>query len=354
MGMAERVVLEKGGGATMKKIIIIGDIHYRGLNPKSRLDNYQEAIAAKILEVFEIARQIEASAIIQPGDLFDSPNMAWGTVSELALLLQSTPCPVLTIPGNHDIYGGNPTSKIRTPYGLFSRLGLIWDLTEEPYENEIIDGACMDFDLAITGHSFTADTDTEAGKDQFNPLPHREDWQGTSIHVVHSMLMDHSPGFDMRHTLISQVKTIANVIVSGHEHTGFGIVRRDDGVLFINPGALCRLTAHVSEIERQIQVAILTVDDDGQCSAELVPLQSAKPGDQVLSREHIEEAQARNQKLNEFLSLLASEGESKFLEVREIVEDIAARENIPEAVKRDALERLGRAREKVAKTEVAV
>ena len=96
-----------------------------------------------------------------------------------------------------------------------------------------------------------------------------------------------------------------------------------------------------------------TVNDDGQCSAELVP-QSAKPGHQVLSREHIEEAQARNEKLDEFLSLLASEGESKFLEVRDIVEDIAARENIPAAVKQEALERLGRARERVAKSEVAV
>jgi len=47
------------------------------------------------------------------------------------------------------------------------------------------------------------------------------------------------------------------------------------------------------------------------------------------------------------LKLLASEGEAKFLEVREIVEDIAARENLPEAIKAEALRRIGEAREKL-------
>ena len=336
----------------MRKIVITGDIHYKGVNPKARLDNYQEAITEKLEEVFILARARIADAIIIAGDLFHSPNIAWGTVAELAMLLQSAPCPILTIPGNHDIYGGNPETRHRTPYGLLETLEIIRSLDETVY---LISNPPKG-DIAITGHAFTVDTDTEAGTVQFMP-PQSEDpnepKDPVNIHVVHSMLLDRSPGFDIRHTLISQVKTTANVIISGHDHTGFGVIRRDDGVLFINPGALCRLSAHASEIERQVQVAVLTIDDDGQCNAELVPLLSAKPGHQVLSREHIEEAQARNEKLDEFLSLLASEGESKFLEIREIVEDIAARENIPAAVKQEALERLGRARERVAKSEVA-
>ena len=86
-----------------------------------------------------------------------------------------------------------------------------------------------------------------------------------------------------RQTLISEVKTSAQVIISGHEHTGFGIVKRErGGVLFINPGALCRLSAHVAEIERPVQVALLTVKD-GQATAELIPLKSARPAHEILS-----------------------------------------------------------------------
>lgn len=344
----------------MKKIIVTGDIHFKGINPRARLDNFQEAITRKIHEVFELAVRHKAEAIVTAGDIFDSPSTTLSTIIDLAALLQLAPCPVLAIPGNHDLWAANPGSKYRTPYGLLAKLRLIRDITEEPFE---IDNVSQ-FDIAITGHGYTVETDTEAGMSQFNPIHHTEiikhddgtlemidctDWKGTSIHVVHSMLMDHSPGFEMRHTLISQVKTTANVIISGHEHTGFGIVRREDGVLFINPGALCRLSASQAEIERPIQVALLTIDDNGYASAELITLRSALPGSEVLSREHLEAEADRENRMERFLSLLASEGESKFLEVRDIVEDLVVRENIPSEVKIEALKRIDQAREALAK-----
>jgi exonuclease SbcD len=328
------------------KFLVIGDVHFRGVNPRARLDNFQEAILRKLHEVFTLAQKHSVAAIVCPGDLLDSPATGWSTVADLAEILQSAPCPFLTINGNHDIYAGNSGSKYRTPFGFLARLGIIQDLGEEPFESGDM------LNVAVTGHGFNIETDTELGKEQFNPPQHieTEAWAGASIHVVHSMLMDHSPGFDMRHTLISQVETTANVIVCGHLHTGFGssyVRRRDDGVLFINPGALCRLSAHAAEIERPVQVALLTVHEGKEIEAELIPLQCAAPGHEVLSRAHLEAEAERNDRLEKFLGLLASEGESKFLEVREIVEDIAAREQLPEKVKREALKRIGEARERL-------
>ena len=66
-------------------------------------------------------------------------------------------------------------------------------------------------------------------------------------------------------------------------------------------------------------------------------LSLSRPGHEVLSREHIEAAAERESRIEEFLQLLASEGEAKFLEVREIVEDIAARDNISADVKQEAV-----------------
>ena len=320
------------------KYLIIGDVHFRGVNPRARLDNYMEAITNKLYEVFEIVLKHKVSAILCSGDLLDSPSIMWGTVAELACILQQAPCPFLCIHGNHDIWSANPGSKYRTPYGFLARLGLVRDLEEEPYEEN---------GIVITGYGFNVETDTELGRGQF--MPPKQTEGNFSIHVVHSMLMDHTPPFDMRHTLISQVETTAKVIISGHLHTGFGssyIYRRDDGVLFINPGALCRLSAHHAELERKIQVALLTVGN-GHAEARLIPLKSALPGTAVLSREHLESEVEREVRLEKFLALLASEGESKFLEVRDILEDIAARDNLPAAVKADALRRIGEAREQL-------
>jgi len=327
------------------KFLIAGDWHFRGTNPAARLDNYTEAITGKIHQVYALAREYDVQAIIQTGDIFDGPATAWGTVADLADILKAAPCPILTIPGNHDIWAGNQESKRRTPFGFLARMKLLQDLTEEPYKQE----AGSRHSIYITGYGFTVDTDTEAGRGQFEPsprLPHPFLWSETSIHIVHSMLLQESPYFEMRHTLIRDVQTTAKVIISGHDHTGLGVFCREDGVLFINPGALCRLTAHPAEMRRQVQVALLTVEDGGRIYAKLIPL-DVKPGSEVLSRDHLEAAAERQERINKFLSLLTAEGESKFLEAREIMADIARREMLPETVTKEALARIARAREEL-------
>jgi exonuclease SbcD len=309
------------------------------------MDDYQQAITREIYEVFDLAREHRANGIIVPGDLFDSPGAALGTIADLAIILQAAPCVVLAIHGNHDIWGGNPGSKYRTPFWLLARLGLIKDLEKEPAFYGANLGA------TVTGYGFNTETDTEAGMIQFGPPMYSEPIYANfaslfEVRVVHSMLLLRPPGFEMRHTLIGDVKTTARVIISGHDHIGFGIRRREDGVLFINPGALCRLSAHPAEMERQVQAALLTIEN-GKASAELIPLKSARPGHEILSREHLEIEAEREERISRFLGLLAAGGEMKFLEVREIVEQIARQESLPQAVIRDALARIGRAREEL-------
>jgi len=184
-------------------------------------------------------------------------------------------------------------------------------------------------------------------------LDAQKEWTHTAlnIHVAHGMLLDYPLG---RYTLIDDVANhpdAPDVLICGHEHIGFGAIKRGN-TTFINPGALCRLTAHPAEIERQVQVCLLTIehDDSGQTgdfaiSTELIPLQSARPGHEVLSREHLEEQASREELISSFMALLAEEGEGKFLETRDIVEDIARREHIPQDVVDEALKRIGQARE---------
>lgn len=330
------------------KIIVCGDLHFRGDNPRSRTDNFMEALQAKMFEVADIARENDASNVIIPGDVFNSPNVSWSVVAHLGALMQSMErfnrLRFLVINGNHDIFGGFKGGISRTPLGLLSRLGIVYDL-EEPCEfNEEWHGE----DVCITGCGFDTNTDsgTEAGMAQFDPPPHVLPYNGVSIHVVHSMLMLKSPGYDMRHTLIDDVQTTANVIISGHHHIGFGIHRRKDGVLFINPGALCRQSADIKEIERTVQVALLTIEN-GHAEAELIPLTSARPGHEVLDRSQIEAQAERNERMDTFLALLANTGEQRYLETQEIVANMAAQEKLPETVKAEALKRIAAAQEKL-------
>ncbi len=353
----------------MVRLLITGDLHYRSANPRARIDEFRIALAVKMREVFDLAAERRADAIVIPGDICDSPNMSYSTFAELGKLLSQAPCSIWSIPGNHDMFGSNPETLRRTPFGALVELGIVRDLSCDPFErSESDDPRPL---VGMVGNPFSAETDLGitdylfcSGLGGPGGSRHR-----VRIQVAHGMLLERTPNYELRHTLVSDVAThpaAPDVLIVGHEHTGFGVLRvprkhcPNWPMLAINPGALCRLTAHPAEIERTVQVCLLTVerapedeDETGffqpRIETELIPLKSAKPGHEVLSREHLEAQAEREEKVAAFLALLAEEGETRFLEVREIIEDIARREAVPREVVDEALRRIGAAREALAK-----
>jgi len=333
--------------------LIAGDWHFRGSNPRARTDDFKASLTAKVREAYALARAGQADGIIIPGDVTDSPGLAYSTLGDLAALLHEAPCRVYAIAGNHDIYGANPETLPRSAFGLLERVGLVCRLGAEPYDgNAAAHGlGCV----LLFGRNYDAETDRGPGaylvpEDALTDRPA----DAFSILVAHGMLLQEPPGFDLRHTLLRDVAAsprCPDVLVVGHEHLGFGVRRLEAAnqrgeLLAINPGALARLTAHPAEIERAVQVCRLTIGYGG-AEAELISVKCARPGHEVLSREHLEAAAAREEQLSKFLALLTSEGEATFLEVQQIIDDIARREGLPAEVVAEALRRIGAAREQM-------
>jgi exonuclease SbcD len=327
--------------------IITGDLHYRLQNPKARLDDYREALEYKLSEVYKLAEKHKAHGIIIPGDLFDSASISIPGIYSLAKLLSIAPCSVVTIPGNHDGYGHNLDSIARTPYGLLRELEYINCVHDMPIS---VHGADVP-NIHISGHGYNTETDNNLTQ---YCLPN-DVLRGINIHVTHGMLLEKPMMEGVKHTLLSDLEKLQNnpevemphVLINGHYHFGLPLTRVGK-TLVINPGALGRLTAHMEEINREVKVALLTINGADDYNAKFIPLKSAQPGHVVLSREHIEEAKQRDERLDTFLKLLASEGEQKYLELEEIMEGIAKKENIPEEVVKEGLLRLGQAREIIA------
>lgn len=375
------------------KLLITGDWHYRANPPKARLDDFQDTLNAKLREVGQIAHDHDVDAIICPGDLFDSPSPAYSTLTALERVIQDIGRPILAIPGNHDEFGHSLESLDRTAYGHLAGTGMITDLTKEPFVTDC---------AVIEGNGFSAHTDN--GIDDYIPRYMTPDG-AVSIVVAHGMLLERAPGFELKHTLLEDVARYPicpDILIVGHEHLGFGVKRlprvKGGELVAINPGALVRLSAHPAEIERMPQVCLLEVypgtaptcydceqplhpehvretHDVGyvlECpncrktnlihsieygppeiwhmgepviETTLIPLSCARPGHEVLSREHIEAQADRDAKMGEFLGLLAQEGEAKFLDVQSIVEGIAKSEGLPRPVVDEALRRIAAARE---------
>jgi len=346
------------------------DIHYAGQNPKARLDNYQEALTAKIREIFDIAREYAADGILIAGDLFDSFYTSLPVIAEYAALLKESPCPIYTIAGQHDEESHNPGSLRRSPYGLLVRLGIVHDAATSPitlyfnnynYDTENVVKTEIAWGAVISGRHYDWEADKKpdyycrALKVRYN------DQKGileectnlfTHIHLAHGTLVDHYPPFD-RYTHIDNLQTNADVLVVGDYHPGIGIIKRinedtSQQTLVVDPGALARQKASTSDMTRQVQVAILTVTAEG-CSAELLPLRCAKPGDEVLTREHLEEEEAREDRKEAFLGLLREGAARKFAETREIMDAVAAQGNVPGEVIEEALDWVAKAREELNK-----
>jgi len=317
----------------LDKIVLIefNDVHWRLENPKARIDNYREALEDKLYEIYSIANDNAADGILIPGDISDTPGLSTYAISELTYVLSQSPCPIYTIAGQHDEYSHSPFTLKRTPYGLARKLGFIRDVADYP---EIIQQGHIK--VSITGRHY----DFEADEPGYYELPNPPIKDCYNVHLAHGLVLDSLPPEGVRHTLLQNLKTSADLICVGDYHGGLGI-KKVGNTIFCNPGALGRVSAKADELFRPIQVAILTFTEEG-ITAELVPLKCARPGIEVLSREHIEQAAAAKARTNEFLELLAMGGEMNAGNMQQIVDLICNREGISEEVRAEALRRLSR------------
>jgi exonuclease SbcD len=307
------------------RLLYTGDWHIRGTNPRNRLDDYKTALKEKLREIFELAKKWEAKAIIAPGDIFDRPEVTISVLLEFVMVLREAPVTIYTTPGNHDLYGYNVETFHRSSLKLLEMLVPKLQVITDPTEVVTFDGSTA---LSFTPYS---------GKMDLNGYGYSPEYEGLGdmykIHVAHGMLLDHTPPFD-KFTYIQDVQTRADMVLTGHDHTGYGVYNRKDGKVFCNPGALTRLAASVKEMQRQVQVGLITVDGK-ESKVELIALKTAKPGEEVLDRSRIEAEKERQYAMDTFSALMkAKTGDAVLMDVNQIVETIAKQqETAPHIVK---------------------
>ena len=109
----------------MLRLLYVTDTHIRGTAPRSRTDDFVEALRNKLNEVIDIAGREKVNAVLHGGDLFDRPDLSPAVVRDFARLLRRLEIPVYTIAGNHDIYGHNPETVDRSMLGLLDAFGTV-------------------------------------------------------------------------------------------------------------------------------------------------------------------------------------------------------------------------------------
>ena len=158
------------------------------------------------------------------------------------------------------------------------------------------------------------------------------------IHIVHGMLTDRSLGPERVQTLIDNIThTNADITFCGHIHTGFKTVCKD-GKYFINPGSVVRTSASKAEMSRNVHVVLLEITDSIKITE--IPLKTALPGNEVLTREHIV-LKNKKKSISEFYN---AEVESYKIEksrnINDVLDDIMSKEGLSDDVKTEYQKRI--------------
>ena len=328
------------------KFLYIGDAHERPTPPVNRKDNWEETYTEKVIEIRELAKKYKVKAILQGGDFLSSPKYntefllkilnRWGyknyneaLLREGAIVKNSDEAPLVGPIGNHVLHGLSLKNYDKTSLYFLEQIGF---MTIPTKENPLVFKDEAGFTVAVSCGNYEIDMDE-------TKLPYIvEDKKGDyHIHIVHGMLMHKKMMEGIPHTTIDEIKdkTVADLTIAGHDHTGFPTTEID-GKIFANPGAPIRLTT--GEIKRKPKVMLIEIDENG-IKTKNIYLKTAKEGSDVLDLTKKQKVENKKNIL-EGIKAKMENNSNGLSSIDEIIKSIAIDSGIDDEVSKKAVDRV--------------
>jgi DNA repair protein SbcD/Mre11 len=244
-------------------IIGFKDVHVAEQSPRSRKDNYYEAILGKLVFAGETAARLQAAAIIDAGDLIHVKNPSRVSHSLVRRLMQTFgnyPCPTYSIFGNHETPFYNlRDARERHPKGVLYEAGTLNHLNETGIV--LTEG---DLRVRLVGVDFDH-AELERETPWFERI-HREPEDDFVICVAHTFAGPRGGMLPQgeRRWGYSEIEATgkADAYFFGHEHVDQGI-ETVNGKWFINNGALSRGALTEDELTRDVTLMHLQITKAG-------------------------------------------------------------------------------------------
>lgn len=253
-----------------KSILVIGDIHADEKGPKSRKDDYFEAICEKLEESVQLSVQLKVDALLILGDLFHKMEPSGKCRNRILSILQQTKkqkVRVIIVEGNHD----NRNAPQNLPN---SALGTLIQTNVVEYASEIPE-------LGIGIGNYKPNIEESLRNGEYSGSHHLIQAFHANITVLPAIY---------EHILFSDIplNPKCKLVLAGHVHDTM-TAENENGVRFINPGALCRNELNNYNMTRSIQcVYVKYMLDGSELDIEFIPLQSAKPSKDIFNIEAVQ------------------------------------------------------------------
>lgn len=217
------------------KILHITDSHGTVKGPESRKDIYYITFLRKLYELGYVVKKEKIDMVIHTGDLFHTARVSDKFAGQVSEMIKSWQVPVYVVPGNHDIEGYTTDTIDQTKLGLLAKAGVIQLLDRD---NPITITANQDgeeYTVAISGQEYYAHID-EGNMQDFEMQQDEADF---NILAIHGYIADTPQHPNIKCTMVNDIVTDADVILTGHYHRQFEWNGTD--VDIYNPGSMMRV-----------------------------------------------------------------------------------------------------------------
>jgi len=307
------------------------DVHLSDRAPSSRTDDWADAVFDKLGQVRDLAREVNAAAIIDGGDFFHikSPGRnSHALVNRTAEHHSTYPCPVYCTPGNHDAVYGDYSFLPQQPLGVLFSTGVFKRLYDE---HEAVFEEFHGVKVRVVGIPYHG---TSYDMERFTSIEKGD--EDVLICVAH-VLASHKGGTMFEGEDIIKyadlVDTAPDVYLFGHWHKNQG-VEEIGGKQFVNIGSLTRGSLSQDNMDRVPAAAVLRCTEQG-VEIEVVPL-NVRPAEEVFDVEGRARQVKRQVEMDSFVeaireALQPAEGEQT------LAEAVTGMGDVPHEVRERAL-----------------
>jgi DNA repair exonuclease SbcCD nuclease subunit len=291
----------------VNKILVVGDTHLTPNKPRNRTDNYKETVLRKFQFILDLAKKEGCRFVLQPGDLFDSPDPSYSFYAEIYDMIRFGNGTLITIPGQHDMKyrrlentGIAALSKTHTDVIIAGHLGI-----------EILPG------VFVYGSPFDTEIPEPISKGINILLAHRM--------VVKEKLWEDQTNFEYGFKLLQQHPKY-DLMVTGDNHQNFVI---DTGSqVLINAGSLMRSTIAQIDHVPKAYIVELSKNEISDVVEVYIPFQ---PADEVFKIDDIIAEKEKDANLKAYIEGLKSH-KAQDLQFEDELSDYLKENNIEKSV----------------------
>jgi len=311
------------------------DVHLSDTPPASRKDDWASAVLDKLRQVGEVARRVDAAAVIDGGDFFHVKSPSRNThdlIRRTAEVHRAYPCPVYANVGNHDCVYGDYGYLDQQPLGVLFATGVFNRLYDEHEAVFVRDGVKVRV-VGVPYHGTTYDLD------RFRRI--RRGDEDVLVCVAHVLASARGGSMFEGEDILSYDALTAfepDMFCFGHWHKDQG-VEVVGGKTIVNIGSLTRGSLSQDEVDRKPACAVMTFAPGQPPQIQVVRLR-VRPASEVFDIAGRARAEARTSTVDSFAESVRTRLAS---ERGRDVTDVVAGLDVPDRVRERVLLYLERA-----------